>query len=175
MLVSSVDAFNRYQLEEAWIWELQSLTRARPFTGDKETANRFKSIRKNVLTMARDKTLIKTEVLSMRQRIRNEHDDTNSLKHGHGGLLDIEFIVQLGLLLNAESYPEVIRSTQASDQLQALHDCGWIDASTFKTLDNAYAQLSHARLHAALVDGGTGFETISLLGIAQALCEEILG
>ena len=175
MLVSSVDAFNRYQLDEAWIWELQSLTRARPFTGDKETANRFKSIRQNVLTIARDKTLIKTEVLSMRQRIRDEHDDTNSLKHGHGGLLDIEFVVQLGLLLNAESYPEVIRSTQVSEQLRALHDCDWIDASTFKTLDDAYEQLSHARLHTALVDEGVRIDTKSLLGIAQALCEEILG
>ena len=111
----------------------------------------------------------------MRQRIRNEHGNTNSLKHGHGGLLDIEFVVQLGLLLNADTHPQIIRSTQASDQLQALHDCGWIDASAFKTLDSAYAQLSHARLHAALVDGGAGFEVNSLLGIAQALCEEILG
>jgi len=175
MLVSSVEAFNRYQLEEAWIWELQALTRARPFTGDMETANIFQSIQQNVLTKARDKTLIKSEVLDMRQRIRNEHGNADSLKHGPGGLLDIEFVVQLGVLLNAGTFPQVIRSTQVNDQLQALHDCGWIDASSFKTLDSAHEQLSHARLHAALVDEGAGFEATSLLGIAQALCKEILG
>jgi len=175
LLVSSVDAFNRYQLEEAWVWELQALTRARPFTGDTQTASKFVSIRQNVLTRVRDKALIKSEVLAMRERIRNEHGMTNALKHGHGGLLDIEFIVQLGLLLNAGEYPEVIKSTQTGPQLQALHDCGWIDANTFKTLDSAYTQLSHARLQAALVDDGAGRETTDLLGSTQALCDEILG
>jgi len=175
LLVSSVEAFNRYQLEEAWVWELQALTRARPFAGDKQTANSFETIRQDVLTQARDNILIRSEVLSMRQRIRNEHGDSNSLKHGHGGLLDIEFVVQLGMLLNAHLHPQVIGSTQVSNQLLALHDCGWIDARTFKTLDNAYEQLSHARLHAALVDEGAAIETISLLAVAQALCEEILG
>ncbi|MGB7453290.1 MAG: bifunctional [glutamate--ammonia ligase]-adenylyl-L-tyrosine phosphorylase/[glutamate--ammonia-ligase] adenylyltransferase [Lysobacterales bacterium] len=175
LLVSSVDAFNRYQLEEAWVWELQALTRARPFTGDTQTASKFVSIRQNVLTRVRDKALIKSEVLAMRKRIRNEHGMTNALKHGHGGLLDIEFIVQLGLLLNAGEYPEVIKSTQTGPQLQALHDCGWIDANTFKTLDSAYAQLSHARLQAALVDDTAGREATDLPGITQALCDEILG
>lgn len=174
LLVSSVEAFNRYQLEEAWVWELQALTRARPFVGDSETANDFKRIRQKVLTKPRDRTLIKSEVLGMRQRIRKEHGNTNSIKHGHGGILDIEFVVQLGLLLNADTSPQIIRSTQVSDQLKALHDCGWIDADAFKKLDSAYAQLSHARLHTALLDGGTDIEVNSLLDIAQALCEEIL-
>ncbi|MDX2418366.1 MAG: bifunctional [glutamate--ammonia ligase]-adenylyl-L-tyrosine phosphorylase/[glutamate--ammonia-ligase] adenylyltransferase [Xanthomonadales bacterium] len=175
LLVSSIDAFNRYQMEEAWVWELQALTRARPFAGDTQTANNFMSIRQKVLTTPRDKALIETEVLAMRERIRNEHGASNVLKHGHGGLLDIEFIVQLGLLLNADEYPEVIKSTQTGYQLQALHDCGWINVNTFKTLDSAYTQLSHARLQAALVDDSAGHETTPLLGIAQALCDEILG
>jgi len=175
LLVSSLDAFNRYQLEEAWVWELQALTRARPFAGDRQTSDGFVSTRKNVLTKDRDKALIKSEVLAMRERIRNEHGDSNALKHGHGGLLDIEFIVQLGLLLNASEYPEVIKSTQTGYQLQALHDCGWINANAFKTLDSAYAQLSHARLQAALVDDSAGHKNTPLLGIARALCDEILG
>ena len=111
----------------------------------------------------------------MRERIRNEHGNSNALKHGHGGLLDIEFIVQLGLLLNAGEHPEVIKSTQTAHQLQALHDCGWINANTFKILDSAYTQLSHARLQTALIDDSPGYETTTLLGIAQALCDEILG
>lgn len=175
LLVSSVDAFRRYQLEEAWTWELQALTRARPVGGDTQTANDFAAIRQQVLTIARDKAQIKSEVTDMRKRLRHEHGNTNPLKHGHGGLLDIEFVVQLGLLLNANEHPKVIESSEAGSQLRALHDCGWINAGSFKTLDNAYTQLSHARLQSALVDDRAELETASPLAIARALCEEILG
>ncbi len=174
LLVSSVDAFRRYQQEEAWVWELQALTRARPVAGDTQTAEDFSAIRQEVLTTVRDKTLVKTEVRNMRERIRAEHGDTNPLKHGRGGLLDIEFVVQLGLLLNAENHPGVIGSTQLGSQLKALHDCGWINASTLKILDSAYEQLMHARLQATLVDD-TELGTLSLPLTTQALCEEILG
>ena len=175
LLVSSVDAFNRYQREEAWVWELQALTRARAFTGDSQTAELFTVIRQDVLTTARDKTVIKSDVLTMRERLRKEHGDSKPLKHGRGGLLDIEFVVQLGLLLNANEYPEIIGSAQVGAQLAALRDCGWIDTDEYKILDSAYAQLSHARLQADLVDDSASFEITSLLNIAQALCDEILG
>jgi len=175
LLVSSVDAFKRYQQEEAWVWELQALTRARPIAGDTKTADSFSAIRQKVLTTARDKALIKSEVRGMRERIRANQDTDNPLKNDRGGVLDIEFIVQLGLLLSAADYPGVIRSTEAVHQLQALHDCGWLNDTAFKTLDNAYEQLSHARLQTTLVDDSADLETASLLGIAQALCEDILG
>jgi glutamate-ammonia-ligase adenylyltransferase len=175
LLVSSVDAFSRYQTEEAWVWELQALTRARPVAGDDETAKQFADVRQRVLTMPRDETLVNCEIPAMRERIRSEHADGNLLKHSAGGLLDIEFVVQLGLLLNAAKFPEVIESTEVNGQLQALRDCGWINASEFKTLDNAYTQLSHARQQAALVDDAAKLKTSSLLNIAKALCHEILG
>ena len=128
-----------------------------------------------VLTTGRDEARVKSEVLAMRERLRNEHGNTNPLKHGHGGLLDIEFVVQLGLLLNAAEHPDVIGSTQVGYQLKALHECGWINANAHHVLDRAYAQLSHARLQAALLDDSAKIETAPLLDIAQALCDEILG
>jgi glutamate-ammonia-ligase adenylyltransferase len=175
MLVSSVDAFNRYQQDQAWVWELQSLTRARPVAGDAETAVAFSTIRQRVLGLSRDKATVRQEVTAMRERIRLEHKDGNPLKHGHGGLLDIEFVVQLGILLNAPEFPEVISSTDINQQLQALKDCGWINTNALETLDRAYTQLSQARQQIALVDDGAEVETSSLLEIAQALCDEILG
>jgi glutamate-ammonia-ligase adenylyltransferase len=175
LLVSSVDAFRRYQMDEAWVWELQALTRARPVAGDAQTVAGFAVIRQDVLTAVRDQALIQSEVRAMRERIRNEHGETNPLKNGHGGLLDIEFVIQLGLLLNAAAYPEVIGSTEAGSQLQALHDCDWLSDNAFKTLDETYAQLSHARLQSALVDEGAEFEYMPLLDMTRALCDEILG
>ena len=128
-----------------------------------------------MLTTPRDKARIKHEIPAMRQRIREEHTEGAPLKHGPGGLLDIEFVVQLGLLLNANSYPEVIGSTEISRQLRALQTCGWINTNTFNTLDSAYTQLVQARQQTALIDDRAEFETTSLLNIAQALCDEILG
>ena len=175
LLVSSVDAFSRYQLEEAWTWELQALTRARPVAGDSVTAGLFAETRNRVLTTSRDKDKIKQEIPAMRERIHAEHGHGDSFKHGPGGLLDIEFSVQLGILLNAHSCPEVIESTQIVEQLQALESCGWINASVFNTLVDAHTQLSRARLQSTLVDDPGSQEPETLLNIAQALCKEILG
>jgi glutamate-ammonia-ligase adenylyltransferase len=175
MLVSSVDAFRRYQLEEAWTWELQALTRARPIAGDTETGEIFKAIRHQVLTQARDKDLLITEVAAMRERLRDAHGDGKPLKHGRGGLVDVEFVVQLGILLNANEFPEVTASTEFSQQLRALRDCGWINERNFNVLDESYTRLTHARQQAALVDRSAEIDSAPLLNIARRLCEEILG
>jgi len=175
LLVSSLEAFERYQVEEAWTWELQALTRARPVAGDAQTGIAFQAIRQQVLTTARDKTRVREEVLDMRQRILAERGETNELKDGRGGLLDIEFVVQLGVLLEAEACPGVTGSTEVRHQLRALHECGWLNADAFETLDGAYSRLSQARLQSALMDDGAGLDSPSLTGIARALCEEILG
>jgi glutamate-ammonia-ligase adenylyltransferase len=174
MLVSSLHAFRRYQLQEAWVWELQALTRARPVAGNADIADEFTNIRQQVLTSPRDKQLINQEIPAMRERIRREHGDGNRLKHAAGGLLDIEFVVQMGLLLNANKFPRLIESTDINEQLLALHDCGWINTHVFNTLEDAYTQLNHARQYSALVDDGADLQTTALLEIAQALCEDIL-
>jgi len=173
-LVSSLDAFSRYQMEEAWVWELQALTRARAVAGNAEIAGLFTAIRKQVLTASRDKDRVRTEVLSMRERIQAEHGSGDKLKYGQGGLLDIEFVVQLGLLLNAGEFPEIISSTETSSQLQALHDCGWLSPDAFKTLDDAYAQLSWVRQQTSLVDQDAQAVNLTIVATAQALCNEIL-
>ncbi len=152
LLVSSVDAFRRYQQEEAWIWELQALTRARPIAGDTQTAESFSAIRQEVLTTARDKTLIETEVRDMRERIRAEHGESSPLKHGRGGLLDIEFVVQLGLLLNADKHPGVIRSTQLGSPVAGPARL-WLDKRQYlQNTGRCLRTTKHARLQATLVD-----------------------
>ena len=175
LLVSSLDAFSRYQMEEAWIWELQALTRARPIAGNTETAEKFSVIRQHVLTTPRDKAVIRREVPLMRERIRGQHSAANPLKHGHGGLLDIEFVVQLGLLLSAAEFPDVLKSTEVGQQLRGLLDCGWINANVFKTLDDAYTQLVQAGQQTTLADESIEIETAQLLNIARDLCDGILG
>lgn len=174
LLVSSVAAFSRYQQEKAWVWEMQALTRARAVAGNADVMDEFSIARQRALTTARDHNEVSREVKAMRERVAEQLSDGDPLKHEHGGLLDIEFAVQLGLLLNAEKFPELVNATQINAQLRGLQDCGWIDKDTYQTLDHACTQLSQARQEKALIDDSTQVDTPALLAIAKLLCDEIL-
>jgi glutamate-ammonia-ligase adenylyltransferase len=101
LVVSSLAAFRKYQLESAWLWEHQALTRARFTAGDPSVGAAFESIRGEVLRQRRDLDKLRDEVLSMRQKMVDAHgtkDDEKAavfnLKHDPGGLIDVEFAVQ---------------------------------------------------------------------------------
>ena len=174
LLVSSVAAFSRYQQEKAWVWELQALTRARPVAGNADVMQAFSVARQFALTRARDPDETRQEVQTMRERVAQQHAGGDPLKHQPGGLLDVEFVVQLGLLLNIEKFPELVKVTQINEQLRALQDCGWIDEDAYQTLDNAYALLSQARQEKALVDDIARTDTAGLMAIAKPLCDQVL-
>ncbi|GMR15365.1 MAG: bifunctional [glutamate--ammonia ligase]-adenylyl-L-tyrosine phosphorylase/[glutamate--ammonia-ligase] adenylyltransferase [Gammaproteobacteria bacterium] len=175
LLVSSVEAFGRYQQEKAWVWELQALTRARPVAGNADVMQGFSAARQLALTTPRDPGMIGQEVQIMRKRVAEQHVGGDPLKHGPGGLMDIEFVVQLGLLLNSEKFCELLETTRLNTQLRALLSCGWLDNDAFQTLDNAYTQLSQARQEKTLVDDKGEVDTHALRAAAKTLCGGILG
>src|SRR5687767_3573170 len=79
LLVSSVEAFARYQEESAWVWEHQALTRARYCAGDKAVGDAFENIREKILRRARNPAQLKSEILSMRDKLHAAHPNTSSL------------------------------------------------------------------------------------------------
>jgi len=174
LLLSGIEAFNRYQQEKAWVWELQALTRARPVAGDGGIAKVFARTRLNTLTKPRDGKRLKQEIASMRERIDQQNRDGEILKYGHGGLLDIEFVTQLGLLSSATAGREVFHSTRIPQQLKALLECGWLKEDTRKLLAEAYTRLNQARLMATLSGNGGKEEAGRLLATAQPVCDRIL-
>jgi glutamate-ammonia-ligase adenylyltransferase len=110
LLVSSIEAFRKYQMESAWVWEHQALTRARFSAGDADIGKAFESIRIEVLRKPRDLEALRQEVLSMRQRMAEAHankSDLFDLKHDRGGLIDVEFIVQFLVLGHAHAHAEL--------------------------------------------------------------------
>jgi glutamate-ammonia-ligase adenylyltransferase len=113
LLVTSTDAFERYQEENAWTWEHQALLRARPVAGSASVAGDFERIRAETLRSRVRSNELHADVLSMRRRMRKELDRSDAerfdLKHGRGGIGDIEFIVQFLVLANAPAHPAVIR------------------------------------------------------------------
>ena len=61
LLVSSMEAFRKYQLQDAWTWEHQALVRARVVAGDASLAERFEAVRREVLGRERDREGLRDE------------------------------------------------------------------------------------------------------------------
>lgn len=112
-LTSNLEAFADYQRTEAWTWEHQALVRARPIAGDRRLSARFSEIRNEILTIKRDPGALQKDIRVMRERMRAnlviKDPDLFDLKQGKGGLTDIEFLVQYGVLRWASEYPDLVK------------------------------------------------------------------
>ncbi|WP_424192636.1 bifunctional [glutamate--ammonia ligase]-adenylyl-L-tyrosine phosphorylase/[glutamate--ammonia-ligase] adenylyltransferase [Ampullimonas aquatilis] len=154
MLVTSLEAFRRYQLREgdnaAWIWEHQALTRARFCAGDTSIGRQFELIRHTVLCAERDSAALACEVVKMRQRVMDGHPNQSQLfdlKHDRGGMVDIEFIVQYLVLAHARQHTELTANLGNIALLGLAAQCTLIDASLATQVQDAYRlyrQLQHA-------------------------------
>ena len=107
LLVSQIDAFREYAFEKAWVWEHQALTRARFVAGDAEIGGHFERIRTEVLSRPRDLAALGSEILAMRDKMRDAHANASGLfdlKHDRGGIVDVEFVVQFLVLGHAHRH-----------------------------------------------------------------------
>ena len=142
MLVSHFNGFKEYQSKDAWTWEHQALLRTRAISGDPVLRHWFDKTRKEILTRPRDPDQLRTEIIDMRARMRNEllsaREGEFDIKQGHGGIVDIEFLVQYLVLLKANTYPHLVRWSDNVRQLQALAENGIIDENTAYFLRHAY-------------------------------------
>ncbi|MFC1689211.1 bifunctional [glutamate--ammonia ligase]-adenylyl-L-tyrosine phosphorylase/[glutamate--ammonia-ligase] adenylyltransferase, partial [Pseudomonadota bacterium] len=150
-LVSSIEAFRDYQVKEAWTWELQALTRARFVAGSRDLEAQFVRIRQDVLCRERSEKSLALDLLEMRQKMNAEHDLPDSPKHRAGGLIDIEFIAQLGVLSTARLYPRVLQTTGTLPQLHELSAIGWMTADEETTLRDTAHALRQQRMMTSLV------------------------
>ncbi|MBT7698180.1 MAG: bifunctional [glutamate--ammonia ligase]-adenylyl-L-tyrosine phosphorylase/[glutamate--ammonia-ligase] adenylyltransferase [Desulfobacterales bacterium] len=141
-LVSNIIAFRDYQFKDAWTWEHQALVRSRAICGDGWIIKYFNNMRKEVLAQKRERWELMNEISSMRDRIRKEHDTPEegifNIKHGKGGIIDIEFLVQYLLLLNAKKYNEIVVWSDNVRQLETLSSTGILDEKSSNFLKKAY-------------------------------------
>ena len=93
MLVVSLEAFERYQREQAWTWEHMALCRARPLFGSDEGKARAAAAIDGVLRLARDPVKVLADAAKMRAEIARHKPPHGPLdvKLGPGGLVDLEF------------------------------------------------------------------------------------
>jgi glutamate-ammonia-ligase adenylyltransferase len=150
MLVSSAAAFAEYQRHDAWTWEHQALVRARVLVGDPSLVERFTAIRREVLGRQREGTQLRREVREMRERMRAElgqrQTDRFDLKQDAGGIADIEFMVQYGVLAWAHTYPQLLTFTDNIRLLEGFARAGLMSAADADLLSDIY-RAYRAKVH----------------------------
>lgn len=95
-LATHIEAFKRYQKNDAWTWEHMALTRARVVAGDVAIVDKAQREIADIIAMPNDISKITRDVLEMRQRLEDEKPARSvwDIKTVVGGLLDIDFILQ---------------------------------------------------------------------------------
>ena len=127
VLVTSLKAFDQYQLKNAWVWEHQALVRARSIAGEPSLRDKFEALRCRILTQPRDEENVRAEVLKMRQKMKDhlgsskeqQKDGIFHLKQDAGGIVDIEFMAQYAVLAWSGSHPDL---AHYSDNVRILED-----------------------------------------------------
>jgi glutamate-ammonia-ligase adenylyltransferase len=152
MLVTSIEAFRRYQFEEAWTWEHQALLHARAVAGEPSLMERIDAVRMEVLQHAVRREDLQQKVAEMRERMRRELSSAGpgefDLKQDRGGIADIEFLAQYWALAHADRYPPVVHFSDTIRQLESLASAALVPQETVDVLVRAYQryrQVAHRR------------------------------
>jgi glutamate-ammonia-ligase adenylyltransferase len=146
LLVSSLHAFEIYQQKSAWLWEHQALARARSVAGDVDVREAFEKIRLSILTQPRDVEIVRTEVSAMRKKMQDHLGSSKTLqengffhlKQDAGGIVDIEFMAQYGVLAWSNAEPALARYSDNVRMLDALATSGRLSRADANALTDAY-------------------------------------
>ncbi|MCZ2344207.1 MAG: bifunctional [glutamate--ammonia ligase]-adenylyl-L-tyrosine phosphorylase/[glutamate--ammonia-ligase] adenylyltransferase [Bacteroidales bacterium] len=124
-------------------WERLSLTRARVIRGDTSySLEVIAEIQKIVTSQDLDVPHTVQQVQSMRSRLEAAAKP-GSLKHGNGGLADIEFVVQMLQMIHGRLHPTILR-TNVWDAIAALEATGLLTREDGEILIRGYAFLRRA-------------------------------
>jgi len=157
-LMTGIESFERYQREEAWVWEHQALLRARAVAGDARLRAAFEAARRRVLCGAVERGRLRADVSEMRLRMRRELSRAApgqfDIKQGAGGIADIEFLVQYWVLSAAQAQPQLLTYTDNVRQLEGLAALGVLAPETAQWLTDAYISYRTVLHHLSLEGDG---------------------
>lgn len=138
LLVVSLEAFARYQAEQAEAWERQALIKARACAGDAELGERVMAVARAAAYERGAPAAERMHHLRMRmeRELGSERLDRPpgryDVKVGRGGIVDIEFATQW-LQMRHGADPRV-RTTETEVALSALDSCGYLDETVADAL-----------------------------------------
>ena len=168
-VATSIAAFERYHLHDAWTWEHMALTRLRPLAGDPSLGQRVADIAKTVIVGGGDTAQRRADILDMRRRLLRDKPPSGvwDLKMREGGLVDLEFIVQHALL-TANSKSAI--HPQLSASIHALHQQAFLTDAETETLFDAFRFLQALQQVQRLAIGASTTANAISTGLADRFC-----
>ncbi|MBI3246615.1 MAG: bifunctional [glutamate--ammonia ligase]-adenylyl-L-tyrosine phosphorylase/[glutamate--ammonia-ligase] adenylyltransferase [Deltaproteobacteria bacterium] len=140
-LVSSVAAFLRYHETSSQLWERQALIKARVVVGEPEFRTVVETALAGIAYAAGIDAVGVAEIDRLRGRMEQElaHEQAGrfNIKTGRGGIVDIEFLVQMLQLRYGQRLP-TLRQRATLPALQALHEAGVLSQDDYLTLTQGY-------------------------------------
>ena len=143
MVVSTSAAANYYDMRGR-TWERQAYIKALPVAGDLELGSEFLArmtpwIYGRYLSRA-DISGIKALKRRIEQQTRQVGADGYNVKTGHGGIRDVEFVIQFLQLFNGGDLP-VLRTTNTLEAMARLERAGCLTAQERALLEENYTFL----------------------------------
>jgi glutamate-ammonia-ligase adenylyltransferase len=140
-LARSLDATLGYYITRGRTWERQALIKCRPVAGDLELGKTFvQAITPFVYRRYLGASEI-SEIKSLKRRIEQRTVSAGragfEVKTGHGGIRDVEFVVQFLQLLHGGEYPTV-RSANTLLAIHQLEQVGCLTADERSIMDDTY-------------------------------------
>lgn len=167
-----LSAFEHYQFEEAWTWEHMALTRIRPVAGDAALGQAVVDTACRAIDSRHTSPDLVINIADMRARLRRERAAQGAwdVKLAAGGLVDIEFVAQFGLLSTGGS-AAIIPATQ--DALAQLKSTGWLPSDVADDLIASHAFQSALQQVLRLAVGDAVSEVELPEGLRERLCRAV--
>lgn len=146
-IIQRLPAALAYYERYAEPWEMLALVRCRPCAGSVELGERFlDAVKPTVYRPARSELFLDA-LLQMKLRyeeeVRSKGEENKNLKHGTGGIRDIEFLVQIMQVMEGHRKPALHGATTL-DAIEMLADAGMLTRAEADVLSNAYVLLRQA-------------------------------
>lgn len=145
LLVTTCAGLASYLRDDAWTWELQALVRARTVAGCPHLRLRIEQVRATELQQPREASVLRSEVLAMRTKMRANLGTPDAqktqrfhIKQDLGGMVDIEFLVQYLVLRDGHRLPQLTQWSDNIRLLETLHRVGSLTDRQHLALREAY-------------------------------------
>jgi len=141
VLARSFDATLGYYVTRGRTWERQALIKCRPIAGDPDLGRDFiEAVTPFIYRRYLSASEI-AEIKSLKRRIEQRTVSAGraevEVKTGHGGIRDVEFVVQFLQLLHGGEYP-VVRTPNTLEALDRLEQVGSLTAEERSVMDDTY-------------------------------------
>lgn len=150
-LVTALADFREYYAgTDSQLWERLALCRARPVVASPHIEGKITTILRECILSHPWEDHYLAEIRHMRRRLE-ETAGENNLKRGRGGVMDIEFIVQMLQIRYGADFPQIL-TPHLPQALDELRGAGVLSAEESTSLGNLYRFLRRLESRMRLVN-----------------------